>query len=69
MDEIRRAVLLFEPRIDLIGVELNTANEADGKILINLEYEIRSSNARSNMVYPFYISEGTRIASDSVDEQ
>lgn len=61
-DEIRRAVLLFEPRIDLLNMELDASHETEGKILIHLEYMVRSINARSNMVYPFYFIEGSDIA-------
>lgn len=60
-DEIRRAVLLFEPRIDLSRIEFESNDEFEAKLLINLEYTIRSINARSNMVYPFYFIEGTDI--------
>lgn len=60
-DAIQRAVLYFEPRIDLEGVDV--AEEADkGVLYITLNYRIRSTNSRSNLVYPFYYLEGTNIS-------
>lgn len=57
---IERAIILFEPRITLDKV-LFEINEAEGVILIHLDYTIRQTNRRSNMVYPFYLNEGTEI--------
>jgi phage baseplate assembly protein W len=60
-EEIKRAILYFEPRIDVekIGVEIRDPQE--GILWVNLEYRIRQTNARSNMVYPFYFKEGTNL--------
>jgi phage baseplate assembly protein W len=60
-DLIERAVLFFEPRITLERVELDDSQIFDGRLLILLEYTIRTINIRSNMVYPFYIREGTLV--------
>lgn len=53
---IEVAILLFEPRIDLEKIEI-LQNELDGKILITVDYIIRATNTRGNLVYPFYLSE------------
>lgn len=60
-DLVERAVLFFEPRITLLRVEVDAAEVHEGKVLISLEYVIRTTNMRSNMVYPFYFREGTNI--------
>ncbi len=60
-DMIERAVLFFEPRITLHNVVVETEEVYDGVIKILLEYTVRSTNTRSNMVYPFYFLEGTNI--------
>lgn len=59
-DAIQRAVIMFEPRITLddISFELDIPHNA---ILIQLDYTIRQTNRRSNIVYPFYLCEGTEI--------
>ncbi len=58
-DLIERAVLFFEPRIDLNNVEVEVEDVYRGLIRIQLNYTINITNSRSNMVYPFYFQEGT----------
>jgi uncharacterized protein len=58
-DIVERAVLFFEPRITLNAVDVVVEDVYDGLILINLAYTIRTTNTRSNMVYPFYFLEAT----------
>jgi len=60
-DRIEKAILYFEPRIDLMRVEINTASVFEGLVLIEIDYSIRTTNSRQNFVYPFYINEGTDI--------
>ena len=60
-DIIERAVLFFEPRISLDEIEIDTGNLGDGLLNILLDYTVRATNTRSNMVYPFYFREGTDI--------
>lgn len=55
---VRESLVRWEPRIDLEGVDAYTEEENPNKILIEIEYRIRSTNALANMVYPFYITEG-----------
>ena len=59
-EDIRKALTLYEPRIDLDSIEFEAAQEK-GILFIKLEYTIRQTNKRSNMVYPFYLNEGTDI--------
>jgi phage baseplate assembly protein W len=54
---IERAILYFEPRIDLEKVDIDAQDELNGVILITVNYIIRSTNTRGNLVYPFYLSE------------
>lgn len=60
-DVVERAVLFFEPRITLDDIDVAVTDELAGKVEIRLDYTIRSTNSRSNMVYPFYLLEGTNI--------
>lgn len=61
-DAIRRAVLFFEPRIDLDEIEIDEGRAYEGLLYIKLNYTVRATNSRSNLVYPFYFLEGTNIA-------
>ncbi len=60
-DLIETAILYFEPRIDLDKVQINENNDLEGELLIELNYRIRSTNTRRNLVYPFYRGEATDI--------
>ena len=61
-DAIQRAVLFFEPRIDLESVEIDEAQAHEGILHIKLNYIVRTTNSRSNLVYPFYFLEGSNVA-------
>lgn len=60
-DLIRKAILLYEPRIDVERIEFTPAEGDDNVIDITIEYRVRSTNSRSNYVYPFYLNEGTNL--------
>ena len=60
-DLISNAILYHEPRIDVSNIELDTTNELEGKILIRIEYIMRITNSRANMVFPFYKIEGSEV--------
>lgn len=57
---IKDAVLRFEPRIDLLAVTIES-HPQQGLLLIKLSYQIIATNTADNMVYPFYLQEGTLI--------
>lgn len=59
-NDITRAIILFEPRITLEDVSFEE-KPSDGVLLIRLTYTIIRTNNRNNMVYPFYLNEGTGL--------
>ncbi|HRW61883.1 MAG TPA: GPW/gp25 family protein [Bacteroidales bacterium] len=58
---IHDAVLHFEPRIVLENVDVSTKQIYDGILEISLEYTVRKTNKRNNIVYPYYLLEGTDV--------
>lgn len=54
---VHDAILHHEPRIKLNRVDVSDAGAEAGLLLINIDYTVRSTNSRFNMVYPFYINE------------
>lgn len=58
-DFVREAVLYWEPRIDVERIEVTPAAQEPGLVFVTLDYVIRKTNARNNLVYPFYVQEGT----------
>lgn len=60
-DLIKTAILYHEPRIDVKKIDIDPADELNGVLLINIDYVIRSTNSRMNMVFPFYKEEGSEL--------
>lgn len=58
---ITQSVLHYESRITLIDINFEISSLREGVVSINLEYIIRTTNTRSNYVFPFYLVEGTHI--------
>ena len=55
---VREALTLWEPRIELIKVEASAERSDEGKLLVSIDYRVRVTNNRFNLVYPFYLKEG-----------
>ena len=60
-DMINTAILYFEPRIRVVAIKIESPDQLNGKLEINITYDIKGTKSRKNMVYPFYLSEGTDI--------
>lgn len=56
---VREALLNFEPRIEVVELQISTADARNGKLEIDLRYRVRETNHEFNLVYPFYLTEGT----------
>ena len=54
--EVREALMRWEPRIDVLDVEASASGSQGEVLLINIEYKVRSTDTRFNMVYPFYLN-------------
>jgi phage baseplate assembly protein W len=59
-EQVRTAILLNEPRINLDDVEFDP-EYLEGRITITVHYTIIATNTRANLVFPYYINEGTDI--------
>ena len=55
---VRKALVDWEPRIDVGDVRVEDSDQ-ENLLLIHVDYTIRASNAFHNLVYPFYIREGS----------
>lgn len=57
--EVERAVVRWEPRVDVVGVDVYGDEEVDGLLYVDLTYAIKGDNDERNLVFPFYtIPEG-----------
>ena len=55
---VREALTLWEPRIEVINVNVSADKAEEGKLLISIDYRVRNTNNEFNLVYPFYLKEG-----------
>jgi phage baseplate assembly protein W len=55
---VEEALTDWEPRIDVLGVNVGTDAAEYNKLLIDVEYRVRATNTLANLVYPFYLQEG-----------
>lgn len=60
-DLINTAILYHETRIHVDEIILDLDKELEGQVNITLNYTIKITNSRSNMVFPFYVDEGSNI--------
>ena len=60
-ERIRTAILYHEKRIDVSSIEYDRSRELEGEVRIIINYTIRQTNTRGNMVYPFYQEEGSNL--------
>lgn len=58
-NRVRGALNTWEPRIDLLDVSVRLDAGEPGKLLVDISYEVRSTNSQQNLVYPFYLQEGS----------
>ncbi len=55
--EVEEALVAFEPRIEEISVDVEPRG-TEGRVIIHIDYVVRSTNNPFNIVFPFYLDEG-----------
>jgi phage baseplate assembly protein W len=55
---VQDALVEWEPRIEIERLEVRPGGEVN-QLLVELTYRVRATNALHNLVYPFYLQEGT----------
>jgi phage baseplate assembly protein W len=58
---IKTAILYHEPRIDVEKIDITKGDDLSGELLVLINFKVRATNSRINMVYPFYKQEGTNL--------
>jgi uncharacterized protein len=53
--DVRDALVRWEPRIEVQDVQVAPDAETVGRLLISVEYRVRTTNNQFNLVYPFYL--------------
>lgn len=60
-DRMKTALLVYEPRIDVISLRIEMPDPHAGQLAISIDYEIRATNSRYNLVYPYYLSDSNEV--------
>jgi len=55
---VEEALGMWEPRIQVHSVNVRPDPDAHSRLLIEVEYEVKSSHDRRSLVYPFYLIPG-----------
>ena len=61
-DRLRSALTLYEPRVKIESVIIEDPDTLVGLVHVIVQYVIRNTNSRRNLVYPFYLNEGTQAS-------
>ena len=56
VSEVTSALIEWEPRIDVLGVNAAPDDNQANLLLIQISYQVRTTNNRFNLVYPFYLA-------------
>jgi uncharacterized protein len=68
-ERITTAILIFEPRIGVLSLDVSSPDPNDGRLDISLEYRVRATNSRFNLVFPFYRFDGNEVRSKVTGER
>ena len=60
-DAVYDALLYHEPRIKIERITIEEDEDQEGLIKIHVDYKVIITNSRSNIVFPYYLREGTNI--------
>jgi hypothetical protein len=56
---VTNAIIAWEPRVSVETVTVTATTDGSGWVNIIIDYVVRQTNTRSNLVYPFYRNEMT----------
>ncbi|HEX3559751.1 MAG TPA: GPW/gp25 family protein [Pyrinomonadaceae bacterium] len=59
VQRVREALVNSERRIDVLDVSAESSAGEPNLLLIRVSYRVRANNALGNLVYPFYVNEGS----------
>ncbi len=54
-DYVREALEFWEPRIELLNIDVDLDPNNDSTLLVEIQYEIKTTHDQRSIVYPFYI--------------
>jgi phage baseplate assembly protein W len=57
---VRDCIIKFEPRVEIVSLSFDTSKASNGRLDTELKFRVRETNNEFNLVFPFYLTEGTR---------
>jgi len=66
--DVRAALDRWEPRVDIVDVEVGFDPDQEATLFIDITYSIRGTNDRRNLVFPFYVLPSESPAPSPVEE-
>ena len=61
-ERVKIGILIYEPRIEPLGIRVASPDASSGELHIELDYRVRATNSRYNLVFPFYRSDSNEMA-------
>ncbi len=61
-ERVKIGILIYEPRIEPLGIRVGSPDPHSGELHIELDYKVRATNSRYNLVFPFYRSDSNEVA-------
>jgi phage baseplate assembly protein W len=58
---VREAVRDWEPRVELEDVRAEVDPEEETRVIVSIDYRVRQTDTRTNLVFPFYLGTVERI--------
>jgi hypothetical protein len=55
---VSEALRLWEPRIEVLKVRATAAGDQGEELRVSIDYRVRATDSRFNLVYPFYLERG-----------
>jgi hypothetical protein len=52
---VEEALGMWEPRINVIQIDVRQAGDEDNRLSIEIQYEIKATHDQRSLVYPFYL--------------
>jgi phage baseplate assembly protein W len=59
---VRLALDRWEPRIEILGIDVDVGRAERGELPIEITYRLRATNDVRNLVYPFYVIPAEELA-------
>jgi uncharacterized protein len=58
-NRVEESLITWERRIDVETVQISSDASEPFRLMIEIQYRVRATNSIQNLVYPFYLEEGT----------